>query len=109
MGRDRKIDDVRDRVADYRVRTERQGLQRVETTVMADDAHLVKNVAKAFRDGGPVAEELRHAIRSIVPSPRAETGEELLAFFRRSPLAEGYEETPSIERDSSGGRSADFD
>jgi len=78
----------------------------VETTVSTDDADLIKDVAKVLREDGVEAGELRRAIRSLVPTARAGTGAELLEFFQRSPLAD---ETSSLERDSSGGRSADFD
>ena len=98
-----------ERVADYRVRNHREGMKRVETTVSADDVDLIKDVAKALRGGGALAGELRLTIRSVLPPAQAATGEELVAFFRSSPLHEEDEHVLDIERDQSGGRTADFE
>lgn len=120
MGKSKKNDNssdkVNDRVADYRVRTEREGLKRVETTVSAEDASLIKDVAKVLRAGGPVAEEIRATLRSTLPATQARTGQELLSFFGSSPLrtddAERLDEVErlmDIERDRTSGRTADFE
>ena len=108
MSRKKGIDEVRDRVAHYRTRNGRQGMQRVETTVAADDARLIRDIAKVLREGGSAAEELRRAIGSLVPPPRAESGEDLLAFFRRSPFTDEEAEALPVERDRSDGRDTDL-
>lgn len=107
--RDNSSDQVNDRVADYRVRTEREGLKRVETTVSAEDAKLIKDVAKVLRAGGPVAEEIRITLRATLPAKQASTGQELLDFFGSSPLRSDDEDhVLDIARDRTSGRTADF-
>lgn len=103
-------DRVNDRVATYRARTERAGLKRVETTVPMDDASLIRDIARVLRDDGERADELRAALLALLPARRARTGAELLAFFRRCPLAsaEAEEEAASFERDPSPGRTIDL-
>lgn len=98
---------VRDRVADYRTRNQREGMRRVETTVSAEDIKLIKDVAKALRGGGSLAGELRLGIRSILPVEQAQTPEELLTFFQTSPLNEEDQHILGHERDRSTGRTAD--
>ena len=71
----------------------------------AGDATLVKAVADALRAGGREAKLVRDALRPVVASPRAKTGAELVAFFRKSPLVGAELE---IERDTSAGRIADI-
>ena len=101
---------VNERVADYRVRTNKQGLKRVETTVPEDDLDLIKGAAKVLRAGGPLASELRLAMLSVLPGTQAKTGAELLQFFQESPLLSDDEMTLfDIERDQSTGRTADFE
>jgi len=100
---------VSDRVANYRSRNQREGMRRVETTVSAEDINLIKDVAKALREGGSIAGELRLSIRSILPAEQAQTAEELLAFFRTSPLKEEDQHIFESERDRSTGRTADFE
>jgi len=114
MGKNKKHDNasdqVNDRVADYRVRTEREGLKRVETTVSAEDASLIKDVAKVLRAGGPAADEIRTTLRANLPAKQASTGQELLEFFGSSPLRlDDDEHILDIERDRTSGRTADFE
>ena len=101
---------VNDRVADYRVRTEREGLKRVETTVSAEDASLIKDIAKVLRTGGPVADEIRTTLREKLPASQAHTGQELLKFFGSSPLRKDDGESLfDTERSRKSGRTADFE
>ena len=51
------------------------------------DATLLRAVAGRLREGGAVAQQMRDAVTPLVETERARTGAELLAFFRRSPLA----------------------
>lgn len=75
-------------------------------TVPAEDAALVREVARTLRSGGRPAEALRGRIASAVAAPQAETGRELLAFLRSSPLC-GVE--LDIQRDRSPGREIDLE
>ncbi len=100
---------VNERVANYRVRADREGLKRVETTVSAQDVNLMKDVARVLREDGDRAGELRDALRSLLPVRRARTGAELLAFFQEFPAAEEGEDEPvEFERDNSSGREIDL-
>ncbi len=75
-------------------------------TVPAEDAALVRAVARTLRVGGRPAEALRGRIAGSVAAPQAQTGRELLAFLRSSPLG-GVE--LDIERDRSTGRVVDLE
>ncbi len=75
-------------------------------TVPAEDAALVREVARTLRVGGRPAEALRGRIAASVAAPQAQTGRELLAFLRSSPLG-GVE--LDIERDRSTGRVVDLE
>jgi len=101
---------VGERMADYRLRTERGGLKRVETTVSVDDVLLMKDIARVLRAGGPVAADLRNIIQSALPARQAQTGRELLAILNSGiVLSEDEEKLFDVERDRSSGRSADFE
>jgi len=93
------------RVARHRTRKAARGSKRVEVTVPARDAGLLKAVAGALRSGGEDARRLRATLRPILSASRAKTGSDLVAFFRNSPLVGADLE---IERDRSPGRSADI-
>ena len=71
----------------------------------AGDAPLVKAIAGALRSGGEEAKRIRESLQPMLSVPRAKTGQELVAFFRASPLV-GAE--LQIERDQSAGRSAEL-
>ena len=81
------------------------GAKRVEVTVPLQDAPLIKALAGALRSGGEEAGLIRQALHQRLTAPRAETGAELVAFLRASPLTDA---ALAIERDHSTGRSADF-
>jgi len=93
------------RVARHRKKVATSGEKRVEVTVSARDAPLVKALAGVLRSGGEDAERIRESLQPLIPTARARTGEELVAFFRTSPLVENEFE---VERDRSTGRAADL-
>lgn len=93
------------RVARHRRKTTGGGSQRVEVTVPARDASLVKAVAGALRLGGDDADRIRESLRPLMSASQASTGKELVAFLRSSPFVEI--ELP-IERDRSTGRDIDL-
>jgi len=94
------------RVARHRSRASAKGSRRVEVTVPSQDASLVKAIAGALREGGKGAKHIRETVQSLVAAPKAQTGAELIAFFRKSPLVEAE---LSIERDRSTGRAVELD
>jgi hypothetical protein len=82
-----------------------QGYRRVDLTVPDGDLELIRQLAAELRVGGEHAERLRSDIRSAVGLQPAQTGDELLEFFRQSPLVG---EDLGFERDRSPGRSIDM-
>lgn len=93
------------RVARHRSGAKAKGSQRVEVTVPSRDASLVKAIAGALRQGGQDAKRIRESVQSLVAAPKAQTGAELVAFFRNSPLVDAE---LSLERDRSTGRTVDL-
>ncbi|MEE4209112.1 MAG: hypothetical protein V2I43_07595 [Parvularcula sp.] len=93
------------RVARHRSRASAKGSRRVEVTVPSHDASLVKAIAGALRLGGKDAKRIRESVQSLVTAPKAQTGAELVAFFRNSPLVDAE---LSLERDRSSGRTVDL-
>lgn len=93
------------RTARYRDRQARSGLRRVEIAVPAEDVALIRRLASELRAGGETAERLRAAAGGRSAFEPAQTGDELLAFFRNSPLVG---EDISFERDRSSGRSTEL-
>ena len=89
------------RVIRQRVPVAAEGLHRVEVTVPANDARLVRAVAAGLRAGGEDARRVRDALASVTAIKPARTGAELLEFLRTSPLV-GEELT--VERDRATGR-----
>ena len=94
------------RVARHRKAVRASGGKRVEVTVPASDAGLIKAIAGVLRSGGENADQVRQRLQPMLAAPKAQTGKELVEFLRRSPLAEMELE---FERDRSSGRVADFD
>ena len=80
-------------------------MSRVNVTVPAGDAALVREVAAALRRGGEDARQVRDGLAPLFGRRRARTGRELLAFFRASPLVG---EDLDLERDRSTGRPIDL-
>lgn len=89
------------RVARHRLRAATSGVTRVEVSVPARDASLVRALARTLRDGGDDALGLRRKLAKVVRPATARTGAELVAFLRASPLR-GVD--LAIERDRSPGR-----
>ena len=100
-----KNDGNLNRVSRHRRRLEAKGAKRVAVTIPARDARLVKVVAAALRAGGVRAEKVRAALSPLVPGERAKTGQDLVAFFRTSPLTG---EDLEFGRDRPPGRCADI-
>ena len=94
------------RVARHRTRTLAAGSRRVEVTVAACDAVLIRAVARTLRAGGEDARRVRDALTSMTPPAPAQTGADLVAFLRASPLVG---EDLVFERDRSTGRVADLE
>lgn len=85
----------------YRQRLSASGLKRIEVTVPTGDAALVRRLVEVLRTGDETGEHLRRQVRSALGMLPAQTGEELVAFFRSSPLVG---EELVFERDRSPGR-----
>jgi len=96
----------KERVRRHRRKAQAEGSKRVEVTVPAEDAELIREVARTLRNGGRSAETLRGRIAAAVVPSQARTGKELVAFLRSSPL--GCFEL-DIERDRSPGREIDLE
>ena len=94
------------RVARHRAKTAAQGSRRVEVTVAARDAGLIKAVAGALRAEDKDAEKVRETLASMTFIEPVRTGAELVAFLRASPLVG---EELMIERDQSTGRCVDLE
>ena len=94
------------RVARHRTKAAAAGSQRVEVTVPAQDAPLVRAIAGTLRLGGLEAKRVRETLKPMVSSKKARTGKELVAFFRASPLSNTK---LSFERDRSTGRTIEFE
>lgn len=98
--------DLKERVADHRRRNRSRGVRRVEVTVPVDDAPLVRQFAAALRAGGPAASRLREQTMDRLGERKAVSGEDLVTFFRNSPLVDVE---LSFERDRSTGRPVELD
>ena len=99
------MDKTAERVQQHRSRLAASGVRRMEVTVPASDAPLVRQIAALLRAGGRPAEDLRAWLAPAVGLSPAESGEELVAFFRASPLVG---EDLRIERDRTPGRAVDL-
>lgn len=99
-------DRPRSRVARHRLSLAAAGAKRVEVTVPAQDAPLIRGLAAVLRAGGETAERVRESLMPLTGRKRATTGQELLEFFRRSPLV-GVD--LDLERDRSAGRPIDLE
>ncbi len=103
---EQRRDEARSRVARHRRKLAATGTRRVEVTVPAEDAVLVREVAAVLRAGGEAAQRVRDSVEPLLKRKRAKTGRELVEFFLRSPLAGSNIE---IERDRSTGRPIDLE
>ena len=95
----------RARIARHRHDRKAEGVKRVEVTVPAADVALVREVAARLRGGGAEADRLRESPAPLRHRKPAETGQELVEFFLRSPLVgSGID----LERDRSTGPPIDL-
>lgn len=92
-------------MAQHRRKVAASGVARVEVTVPASDASLVRDLAAMLRAGGEGALRVRESVRPLIRPRAAVSGEELIAFFRASRLVG---ETLVFERDRSEGRPISF-
>lgn len=99
--RPRTTETAPQRVTRHRRKLAASGVRRVEITVPAEDAGLVRHLAGLLRLGGAPARKVRDGLRPLVRSPVARSGRDLVAFFRASPLVGVEIEFP---RDKSSGR-----
>lgn len=106
MSRAKKRDSGSTRLTRHRIKAAASGLQRVEVTVPSGDAHLLKSIAAALRSGGAHGDDVRRSLEPLAATKKAQTGAELLAFLRASPLVGA---DISFERDRSTGRSVNFE
>ena len=81
------------------------GAQRLEITVPAVDAAMIRELAATLRAGGEGARQLRDRLQPLLRPKTAATGQDLVAFFQASPLCG---EDVRIERDTSTGRVVDL-
>lgn len=105
MNKQVKKDPSATRVTRHRTGLAARGARRVEVTVPAGDATLIKAIASALRAGGREADRLRAALGAMLAPAKAQTGADLVAFFRQAPLVG---EDLEIERDISPGRPVDL-
>lgn len=99
------VNSTANRVQLHRGRLTASGIRRMEVAVPTVDAPLLRRLAALLRAGGQPAERLREQLAPAVGVSPAQSGEDLVAFFRNSPLVgEGIE----VERDRSPGRAVDL-
>lgn len=100
-----KTDQDNARLKSHRTRMTAKGAKRVEVTVPARDAALLKAIAEKLRAGGEDARRVRESLDPIVPNSIARTGAALVSFLRASPMT-GHD--IAFERDDSTGRLPDL-
>ena len=84
-----------------------EGSKRVEVTVPAEDADLIRAVGRTLREGGGAGAVVRRRLADLVSAPPIRTGADLIAALR-STLPKGMEEL-EFERDRSTGRPVDLE
>lgn len=99
------MDRTADRVRQHRDRLAATGIRRLEVSVPAGDTLLLRRVAALLRAGGQRAEQLRGQLAPAVGTDSIGRGEELVAFFRASPLVG---EAIRTGRDRSPGRAVEL-
>jgi len=85
------------RLALYRQRAEKIGMRRVEVAVPAPDVAIIRNFARAFREGGVGAERLRRQGELIDHPPLARNSAELYEMLRAG-IGEGVDLELPIRR-----------
>ena len=93
------------RVSEYRNRLRNRGVKRIEVTIPAQDVPLIHSIAGMLREGGEQAEVLRQQIKQATGDDQQNTGKDLIAFFRNSPLADV---ALDLERDKATSRTIAF-
>jgi len=81
------------------------GVRRVEVSIPAGDARLLRRVAATLRGGGAAAGKARATLEAALAAAESGTGDDILAFFRDSPLAEARLD---LRRDPTRGRPIDL-
>jgi hypothetical protein len=99
------VNSTANRVQLHRGRLTASGIRRMELAVPTVDAPLLRRLAALLRAGGQPAERLREQLAPAVGASPAQSGEDLVAFFRNSPLVG---EDIQVERDRSSGRAVDL-
>lgn len=74
------------RLALYRKRAERAGIVRAEVSVPAKDIMHIRTLARALREGGALADQLRAQSAQIEKPQIARTGAELVTFLRQGAI-----------------------
>ena len=77
----------------------------MELSLPTGDVAMMKAAARALRTGGTDATKVREALTPVVAAPTLESGSDLVAFFRASPLMDA---DLVFERDRSEGRAIDL-
>lgn len=106
MPKSRSQDASHRRLARHRSRVAARGLKRVELALPTGDVAMMKAAARALRTGGADAAKVREALTPVLASPVMESGSDLVAFLRASPLMGA---DLLFERDRSDGRAIDLD
>ena len=94
------------RLARHRSRVAARGERRVELSLPVGDVAIMKAAAQALRAGGSDATKVREALTPVLAAPVMESGSDLVAFLRASPLMGA---DLLFERDRSEGRTIDLD
>ena len=105
MSRPQNLSQAAVRAARHRRKLRAGGAKRIEVTVPAGDADLVKGLAALLRAGGETARPVHERVQPLFQPKAAASGKELVAFFRSSPLVG---EELEFERDRSSGRPVDL-
>ncbi len=96
----------KERVRRHRRKALAEGSKRVEVTVPAEDAELIRAVARTLREGGKAGTVLRRRLADLASAPRIRTAADLFAALR-STFPAGME--LEFERDRSPGRPVDLE
>jgi hypothetical protein len=80
-------------------------MRRLELSIPAGDAALLRALAERLRRGGGSARATRDTLRRLLSGDAAASGRDLVAFFRASPLVGA---DLHFERDKSPGRPVDL-
>ena len=93
------------RLTRHRSRAAADGKKRVELSLPASDVPMMKAAAHMLRKGGAEATKVREVLAPAIASPIIESGKDLVAFLRASPL---MDTDLVFERERSEGRVVDL-